>query len=131
MSLIKTLPDSKSKITHGTNAVMPHQNILALDVTVRNGRLTLLKQFKISLRLVSFCINLYIKTEGKKIPAWRSRLILVRPQLRPKTKKNSTYFFFPRLFFTFEGFKSSIFDKNGLEKLKRGICTRHNRVTKL
>ena len=35
------------------------------------------------------------------------------------------------IFFTFEGFKSWIFDKNGLEKLKKGICTRQNRVTKL
>ena len=34
--------------------------------------------------------------------------------------------------FTFEGFKSSILDKkNGLQKLERGICTRHNKVTKL
>ena len=52
---------------------------------------------------------------------WRLRL-----RLRPKIKKNSTYFF-PTSIFDFEGFKSSIFDKNGIEKLSRGICTWQNK----
>ncbi len=42
----KKLPDSKSKIANGANAVMPHQNVLTLDVAVRNGRLTLLRIFQ-------------------------------------------------------------------------------------
>ena len=61
---------------------------------------------------IVFKQNLGIKYN---ISALRSRLILVR--LRPKIKKkNSTYFFFTRLFLTFDCFKSSIFDKIGLDK---------------
>ena len=47
---------------------------------------------------------------------------LVRLRLRPKIKKNSSYFFMPSLFLTFEGFKSSIFDKNELENLKEAFA---------
>ena len=53
------------------------------------------------------------------VPAPRSRPWWWRLRLQPKIKKNLQYF------------KSSIFDKNGLEKLNRGICTWQNRVTKL
>ena len=45
-----------------------------------------------------------------KAPASGSRLTLVR--LRPKIKKNATYLFLQSLFLTFEGIKSSNFDKN-------------------
>ena len=48
-----------------------------------------------------------------------------------KNQEKLNKHFFLSLFLTFEGFKSSIFGKNGLEKLKRGVCKRHNRVAKL
>ena len=41
------------------------------------------------------------------------------PDLAPATIKKANHIFLPSLFLTFEGFKSSIFDKYGLEKLKK------------
>ena len=57
----------------------------------------------------------------------RSRLILVRLRVRPTIKKNSSYFFDKSIFDFWRFYKFS-FDKNGLEKLKRGVCTRYNRI---